>query len=324
MIDTHSLELPAELQLEYLAEGGANVVYKILSCSEDSPILEAEGYGAGTPPPTEIEDPNLAQLLDGKLLRLRKVNAIPYEENVRNFDRLIRPLFSPDELVDQTLVLLPAGLVHRCNNQLYTDERNGKRPIKRHGVYLSTDEVFGLLVTDMTGGGDSGVTTAELKPKWLLQSPSAPNNSKRCRTCALREMRNHELRLKGIGEVRSFCPLDLVSEEFKDVLRATQFINPCHDRRHLAQFLYRNRTLLRLQEHQKTFNCVGFQGKEERFHSQSLAMSLRDCTMFIKVPYIAILLSFSIIHLSSYLLYRMRVTDGSRCLLVKTSLSRYV
>ncbi|KAL2007693.1 hypothetical protein VTN00DRAFT_7675 [Thermoascus crustaceus] len=287
MTKPNTLELPPGAKLLYLAEGGANVIYRIVVAPVDMPLSSKEYCTAGVPPPTVIGDPCLPQQLKGKLLRLRKDtnSGIPYQETARNFDKVIRPLFNPAELVDQTLVRLPKGLVQRCNEQLRADELHGIRPKKRHGVYLSTVEPFGLLVTDMTTYYNPGMCLAELKPKWLLQSPSAPPNSKRCRTCALREMKNHDARKVGAKEERSFCPLDLVSDKFEDVARATRFIKGCHDKARLARLLYRNSTLLKLHAHQKVKKEVGLHGEPAQSREMSIAMTLRDCTMFIKVPH---------------------------------------
>jgi inositol-pentakisphosphate 2-kinase len=259
------LELPPGVQLIYLAEGGANVIYRFKTTT------------------------SLPSQLTGKLLRLRKQTAanITYTEIVRNFDNIIRPLFNPDSLIDQTLIRLPAGLLEKCNEGLCASEcaEISPRPQKRHGSYLALTEPFGLLITDMTvSESEPGATLAELKPKWLNQSPSAPTTAYRCRTCALREMKNCEAVLCGAREHRSFCPLDLVSEEYEHVFRATGLIK-CKERTRLARILFRNPTLLRLQSLQKAERGVGLLGPGERSWDMSLAMTLRDCTMFVKVSY---------------------------------------
>ncbi|KAF3394245.1 Inositol-pentakisphosphate 2-kinase [Penicillium rolfsii] len=276
------LELPPGVQLVYLAEGGANVVYRFVSAVA-SPLTTKrdprEPLASVAFEPTER--------FRGKLLRLRKDTAadVSYEEIVQNFNTTVRPLFKADELVDQTLIRLPEGLVHRCNEQLLLAETNGDRPQKRHGGYLSLTEPFGLLVTDMTTFDDPGLTLVEFKPKWLIQSPSAPATAQSCRTCALREMKNHDARSLGQKEQRSFCPLDLVSETFEDVLRATKFIKGCDDRRRLAHILFRNRTLQNLLSHQKTYCKVGLLGPPAQSREMSLDMTLRDCTLYIKIPH---------------------------------------
>lgn len=274
------LEIPQGVQLVYLAEGGANVVYRFVSAVK--PPLTANKDPRKPLSPVAFEP---AERFTGNLLRLRKDTAanVSYKEIVQNFNTTVRPLFKADELVDQTLIRLPEGLVHRCNEQLLLAESTGARPQKRHGGYLSLTEPFGLLVTDMTTFDDPGSTLAELKPKWLIQSPTAPAAAHRCRTCALRDMKNYDARSLGQKEQRSFCPLDLVSETFEDVLRATNFIEGCGDRTRLAHILFRNPTLQKLLSHQKTYSKVGLHGPPMQSTETSLDMTLRDCTLYIKV-----------------------------------------
>lgn len=283
------LELPEGVRLEYLAEGGANVIYRFVatqakparpSLAVKDPIWQVSTVTVEGP-----RRPSLPPQLQGKLLRLRKKTSVntPYKEIIQNFNTVVRPLFNDDELVDQTLVRLPDGLVHCYNEHLHRLELAGLRPKKRHGGFLCPDEPFGLLITDMTTFDEPGTILAEFKPKWLTQSPSAPEDARRCRTCALREMKNAETRLLGSKENHSFCPLDLVSERFEDVFQATAFIRGCNDRSRLARILYLNPTLRKLQSQQKTFGKVGLYGPQEDSQTTSLGMTLRDCTMFVKV-----------------------------------------
>ncbi|KAJ5168990.1 uncharacterized protein N7482_004584 [Penicillium canariense] len=279
------LELPPGVQLVYLAEGGANVIYRFVQAK--SPIAPKRlSVGPVAPTCEGAEEYAVPSLFMGKLLRLRKDTAagVSYKEIAQNFNTIVRPLFRPEELVDQTLIRLPDGLTYRCNELLRIAELNGRRPKKRHGGYLCLTEPFGLLITDMTTFDEPGATLAELKPKWLTQSPSAPATAHRCRTCALREMKNHDARSLGQKEQRSFCPLDLVSERVDNVFRATTFIQGCSDRARLARILFRNPTLLKLQSQQKTWRGVGLLGPSAQSHETSLDMTLRDCTMFIKIP----------------------------------------
>ncbi|KAG5292616.1 inositol-pentakisphosphate 2-kinase [Histoplasma ohiense] len=256
----------------YLAEGGANIVYKFTIQNEHAPSITTNGGGQ--------------QRDNRKLLRLRKQikSATPYADTVNNFDSYIKPMFDNHELVDQELVRLPKGFIAYCNEQLRVDEARNSRPKERYGVYLSTKEPFGLMITDMTPVTGSGECLWEFKPKWLLQSPSAPPDAKRCRTCALREMKNFNARNAGNSEKQSFCPLDLVSDNFEEVLRATRFICGGHGRKRVAAFLHRNSTLLRLQECQRQMNAVGLPGLQANFRERAISMTLRDCTMFVKVP----------------------------------------
>ncbi|KAB8072965.1 inositol-pentakisphosphate 2-kinase [Aspergillus leporis] len=286
MTKPNFLELPIGAQLVYLAEGGANVIYRIVSAKSAIASKKELPIAINTAVPGVLDTFSVPSEFKGKLLRLRKdtKSGIPYQEIARNFDKTIRPLFKPEELVDQELVYLPKGLVQYCNDQLCAAELVGKRPKRRQGVYLSTTEPFGLLITDMTTFGDPGTVLAELKPKWLLQSPSAPANARRCRTCALRDMKNHETRRTGGKDEQSFCPLDLVSEKYESVLCATRSVKGCKDPNRLAQVLYWNPTMQKLLAHQRAHREVGLHGPPAQSRDKSLAMTLRDCTMFIKMP----------------------------------------
>lgn len=278
------LELPPGVQLVYLAEGGANVIYRFDSAPVKTVKKDPKKFLS---PVTidPIEQRGVPAQLRGKLLRLRKETAadLSYKEIVQNFNAAVRPLFAAEELVDQELIRLPEGLIQRCNEHLRVAELNGIRPKKRHGGYLCTTEPFGLIITDMTPFDDPGATLAELKPKWLIQSPSAPANAHRCRTCALREMKNDEARRLGQKEPRSFCPLDVVSERFENVFRATALIKGCKDRSRLAHILFRHPTLLKLQSLQKAQGDVGLLGPPPQSREMSLDMTIRDCTLFIRV-----------------------------------------
>ncbi|KAJ5539291.1 Inositol-pentakisphosphate 2-kinase [Penicillium frequentans] len=285
MTNPSLLELPRGVQLVYLAEGGANVIYRFVAAPTNSSLVVREPKRSVSP--IMIDEPRLPVGFQGKLLRLRKKTAgdISYKEINRNFNTIVRPLFRPEELVDQSLILLPGDLIQRCNEQLVAIELNGQRPKKRHGGYLCADEPFGLLITDMTTFDTPDATLAELKPKWLTQSPSAPPKARRCRTCALRDMKNYDARLSGSKEQRSFCPLDLVSGCFEDVLRATTFIKGCNDQARLADILFHNPVLQTLRAQQTSWAKVGLHGPPPLSQKASLDMTLRDCTMFIKIPH---------------------------------------
>lgn len=340
-------ELPEDIQLEYLAEGGANIVYRIListpSHSEVALLPSETGYyGNATPPPTEVEEHDLTtdnfnsnddvddsiDITSGKLLRLRKNVrfGLPYSHTASDFRSQIRPLFHPEELVDQFLVRVPPALVRRCNEKLRDSERMGKRHVMRHGVYLATDEPMGMLITDMTNPvpvpstrvaaetaaaaaeEEETIKVAEIKPKWLVQSPSAPKGARRCRTCALRDMKaadgatttptttstskNKALYLPPPGKA-SFCPLDLISTNEQDLQRTistTIFAHhhhrttPSNQLLHtVTRALYRHPTLLKLQNLQRLHNNVGLLGPGSGSSEMSLSMTLRDCSVFVKI-----------------------------------------
>lgn len=179
--------------LEFLAEGAANIVYKLRPGHPD-------------------------------LLRLRKTrSSVPYSEIVQSFKSVVAPLFPDDVLLHPVLFKLPeAGvLIPTLNKALIAREASGGRLDARKGVYLAVDEEYGIFVRDMTPRQETE-KFIEFKPKWLIQSPSAPAKAKRCRTCALREMRRADSTFSGRGD-SDFCPLDLLSNEddvVEDVLRS--------------------------------------------------------------------------------------------------------
>ncbi|CRG83152.1 Inositol-pentakisphosphate 2-kinase [Talaromyces islandicus] len=292
MASDYGLDLPKDTQLQYLAEGGANVVYRITPPPSEVPPSEIEYYGDNTPPPAEIEDSfQFQQRFCGNLLRLRKdvQFGLPYRDTANNFDTRIRHLFRPEDLVDQILVRIPPAVIQRCNEQLRLSEKKGKRPLARHGVYLATNEPFGMLITDMTNFADPTATVAELKPKWLVPSPSAPVGAKRCRTCALRDMKNADSGKtpapSALLEPRvAFCPLDLISDKIEDVQRATRIFKGRSDQIRIAKALYHHPTLKKLVSLQHSHNDVGLHGPPAHSRDMSLGMTLRDCTVFVKIP----------------------------------------
>ncbi|KAF8242569.1 hypothetical protein K440DRAFT_648161 [Wilcoxina mikolae CBS 423.85] len=251
--------LPAETQLSYLAEGAANVIYRLT-------------------PPSRF------------LLRLRKTLASS-QPNLSAYNYLSTtayPLFPAHLLVATTLIRLPPSLLASENSRLKALEASGQRPKKRHGMYLDTEEEFGFLVADMTPYTPRQILV-EFKPKWVVQSPSAPEGARRCRTCALRAMKR-----QGDG----FCPLDLASGEKRRVSRAMEFILPNkapkgfevvggweEERKVLREkvvgFLLESELMGVLKGLQKRLDPEGPLGSMgDRFTD---AMTVRDLTVFLRV-----------------------------------------
>lgn len=189
-------------ELEYLAEGNANIVYSFESiASNELP------YG-----------------VRHKLLRLRKEKSFiqSTKSQLSTFQQEFVPLFRPENLIEQILVTVDEALIRRLNQELEEHENNELRQALRHGDRLATDG-YGLLMTDMTAR--DGEYLFEIKPKWLLQSPDAPEASKRCRTCALRLQRAHATAGKAVmPKPGGFCPLSLVDDDVQERRRAFQSI----------------------------------------------------------------------------------------------------
>jgi inositol-pentakisphosphate 2-kinase len=219
-----------------------------------------------------------------KLLRLRKdlPTTAPCAIAQDAWERVIAPLFFEDELVCQSLVQLrPGKVTERLNEELRGWERD--YPLK--GSLRSLDH--GLLITDMTPG-PVGEEVIEFKPKWLVQSPSAPPGSKRCRQCARVARMNAERKRKGETIQKAFCSLDLVSKDPKDLLRvATILLHPEPSQANInrfARWLQTNQLLDRLRDEQYTLDRVGVMEADHTDEKFRAAMTLRDCTVFVRFP----------------------------------------
>ena len=278
--------------LDYLAEGAANVVYRIIS-PHPSPSTDADlNFNYDSPPPSEValsqDDPRL----EGKLVRLRKnlPSTVPVIESQKHFEALILPLFGVHSecLVEQNLFRPSRKLLSRCNDQLLIKEVEGSRSRNRHGVYLAEGEEYGTLITDMSDNNNDYYTCIEFKPKWLAQSPSAPSGSKRCRTCALTAMRS-----AGEGHTQpSFCPLSLVSEDKVKVAAAVNIITKISKhgdtltkaaQAALVESLYKSPLLELLRKLQLAKDPLGVSHTDLQNQDFLTAMTLRDCTLFLKV-----------------------------------------
>ena len=296
-----SLDQDFSSQLEYLAEGAANIVYRVnlpprspsISSSLD---IESDSEYPATPSESEIPSLRMDPRLEGRLLRLRKSNSttLPIIECQNHFESVIRPLFNEENLVERGLFRPSADLIRDLNRRLRQMETFGSRARKRHGVYLDEGETYGTLITDMTSEEDDYWTTVEFKPKWLVQSPSAPAEAKRCRTCALRAMRSSEKAPTGVSRhIKSeFCPLSLISNDRNQITTAADVILqlPESDRRDenttrqgLIEFLLETSLLQQLRNLQIKLDPLGVLSADVTGRDFLTAMTIRDCTLFLKV-----------------------------------------
>lgn len=278
------------VQLVYLAEGAANVVYRIRSLPLDPSIsadLNFESYGPNTPPPTDIEPLHMDPCLEAKLVRLRKKTSstTPVAASQNHFENMIKPLFPSENVVQQILFQPSKDLLMDCNARLREMERNGARPAKRHDVYLAEDEMHGMLVTDMSCNDDT-FKFFEFKPKWLAQSPSAPPKSKRCRTCALRAMKK--------GSKQGLCPLDLMDKDQINIAvcrvtgldphRLQDYSGSKRDMLgRIRDFLLKDPLLRRLKQLQMDKDPKGVLKANVTSQDILAAMTLRDCTLYLKI-----------------------------------------
>jgi len=301
-----SVPIPPDITITFFAEGAANIVYRLsptITTPSTPPIQsEHETYSSSTPPPSEIElvpqAPTLPPPFKHKLLRLRKKLSTTTSllEAQTAFKEVIRPLFKPEQLVEQDSVTLPEGLLRRLNAELRAMEETGTRKEGRRGVFLDEEEEYGLLVTDMSPQGyegDGECVCVEFKPKWLATSPSAPEGAKRCRTCALRAMRE----ANGKVTKGAFCPYDLVGSR-ADISRATDSIMKAKwgkrpgeslkgvealtsDR--IGDVIWGENLLGPLCNLQIGLDREGIFGGKVEEREFLTAMTLRDCTLYIRV-----------------------------------------
>lgn len=133
-----------------------------------------------------------------------------------------------------------------------------------------------------------GTEVIEFKPKWLLQSPSAPATSKRCRQCA------HVARVNAIRSRTDeqlsplWCPLDLVSESPADRnLVSSQLLSLNKSTitvERFAKWLETNTLLKQLRSYQSEMDRKGVLEGDVDDENFLAAMTLRDCTAFVKFP----------------------------------------
>ncbi|KAH5361145.1 inositol-pentakisphosphate 2-kinase [Parastagonospora nodorum] len=169
---------------------------------------------------------------------------------------------------------------------------------------LLTSQRWGILLPDMSPTPGNSVTI-ELKPKWLAQSPTAPSKAIRCRTCALQV-------LKPKDPSKYLCPLQLLNGNFDVVNKwvlsrvAEQAAGPTQDTKRNSAISHEITSYLTkgpgksLLEHLRVLqvsldhhgilngNKIGSQKKElhNMFeHNVRLAMTLRDCSLYIRIAY---------------------------------------
>lgn len=243
-------------RFEYLNEGGANFVFTILP-DGDNEI------------PTRLRR---------KLLRVRKdlSHVQSAEDQLRALNDSFRDLFPAQNLIQHELISLDRGVLTLLNRELDAIQR----PNHRTGDVLPEGDMFGLLVTDMTPLSDE--VLLQLKPKWLAQSPDAPSSSKRCRTCALRAQRA-SVQAQTATDAQETCPLSLVSSDLSERERAVHAITgeSC-----LQNFLMDQAqpVLRQLRSCQLILDPHGVRRVPALDPESNLckAMTLRDCTFFIK------------------------------------------
>jgi inositol-pentakisphosphate 2-kinase len=125
----------------------------------------------------------------------------------------------------------------------------------------------------------------EFKPKWLAQSPSAPKNAVRCRQCARFARANAELARENESLKKVWCPLELSINESR---RLAQILFPPGKRDKMfprfKSWLSSNTLLPRLRQVQKALDPIGVLENDQNNDMFRAAMTLRDCSVFVRFP----------------------------------------
>jgi inositol-pentakisphosphate 2-kinase len=220
-------------------------------------------------------------------------------------DCALGPISMPD--IDLTSYLMEHQGV-MLHPEVMDDLRSKCDAIRRNDS-ASTTKPWGILLPDLSPQPGSSITI-EVKPKWLSQSPTAPSNAIRCRTCALQVEKPKDA-------TKYICPLKLlagdwdivypwvwgrVAEQLSDHAKSTgpqihalatniashltKYITDGHGRDLLRRLealqknldqqgvLYRERITTTSQESRDAFD-----------HNLRLAMTLRDCSLYLKIGY---------------------------------------
>ncbi|KAK4190056.1 inositol pentakisphosphate 2-kinase [Podospora australis] len=267
-----SLTSLEDCQIKFIGEGAANLVFAI------------------TPPPNSP----LTSIFNGYLLRVPKAETKTHDyPSLQSYwETTICPLFPSSNLVQQRLIRLssPSSITAKLNTALGTVEST-RRPDFQGTCVLSSAE-YGMLVEDMrsVSGGDLSL---EFKPKWLSPSPSAPPSSLRCRNCAREALRNslHPSHHKS-HHAKIPCPLDLLhcSHSSASLSNMMSYISPppplntVSKLDALTAWLQSNTLLPQLRQAQIAHDKTGPLGEGINGEELQLAMTLRDCSCFLRIP----------------------------------------
>lgn len=261
-----TLNPTGSISFSYLTEGAANTIWNV-HFSQDS---------------------NLSQNDACVVVRLRKdiSSTISMQGLKEQFEERVAPLFlfDPSLLLPVDLLQLCPTVVEDMNQQLRYLEATGQRNALRVGAYHPSFDIepYAMIMPNLGHGAGKVV---EFKPKWLAQSPSAPKNAQRCRTCALNALRRSR-GASGRGD-SGFCPFDLLSSH--DGILSSALKQVWHDEKTLLAFADAFKTnvqpaLRQLQKLQKQHNDVGLYDFLTPLDKDfSVAMALRDCSVVLKV-----------------------------------------
>jgi len=313
----------SRVTLQYLNKGAANVIFQINAwqhSSSESSFLFAELRQESDP--CQMATPLHRQHFMHRVVRVPRGGAkhLTSTEIIYGFEHAIRPLFLPGTYETVGNLSVPSTSTVRLSQDLtkhlmYHEGVLLLPEVMQHlytsagtGTFTTTKPrtLWGILLPDMSPIPGQSITL-EVKPKWLAQSPNAPPKALRCRTCAMQVSvpKNRDAYV---------CPLQLLHGNaaiLRPWARATiarQFSGT--DRNPPPQAVLSTMTeslltyltagegftllrhLLKLQSTLDPFGVLcrprhDFKGAALFEHNLRLAMTLRDCSLFIKMSYTA-------------------------------------
>ena len=294
------------VSFKYLNQGGANVIFAIIPAQRTWEQTVWAMIDAAPSPRVLRVDKGLE-----KTLCCAGV--------IAGFNHDIRPLFMPRTRLCTLAVNDPDVAPAQTNIHEFTlpDSDLTEHLMDHNPVTLSpavmTDLIArckdirpregptrcGILLPDMSPIEGESITL-EIKPKWLAQSPTAPSDAVRCRTCALQLVKPKDPK-------QYICPMNWIDGDYNSVYpwvrdRVSEQLSDA-EKMHAASLTHHITTFLtvgagkvimrRLQLLQSQLDVQGvlkwtsihpsLQGHYER--NLRLAMTLRDCSMFIKAVY---------------------------------------
>jgi inositol-pentakisphosphate 2-kinase len=315
------------VNLDYLNKGAANVVFKIAPrthTSSTSFLLVHVTQEHGKIRATPVDRQQLAKRV------LRVAQGFPKHltstEVIRSFEREIRPLFSPGyyettgigtvpqsthasgttitiplnhdytkHLMDHQGVLLAPDVMNHLHENTESDTFNSA--INEMSEDTRMNRHWGIILPDMSSTPGQSITL-EIKPKWLTQSPNAPRDAIRCRTCAMQV-------LVPKNRHKYLCPYRLLHGDCTSWVRAmvTREFGKSSSEAVVSSIVkglnaYLNTgeghdLLAHIKKLQQTLDPLGvlYRAKIDPTlrnlfdKNLRLAMTLRDCSLFLNISY---------------------------------------
>jgi inositol-pentakisphosphate 2-kinase len=256
---------PGLVDYKYVAEGRANIVFSI-----------QERRGTET----------VKGRFERTLLRVPKattgVTPCDYESLQAFQKKVVEESVGRQHLVPQILISISAGVADLLN----AEWAKGKTKSSRHYSNSSVIQAgYAMLVEDMSAS--PGYKVLEFKPKWLAQSPIAPADSKRCRTCAREAYRNSQIMAEGGAVSVPVCPLGLMDEDRAVVQHTIKRLAPEWsdlDHTRLLDAFEKSGILKKLREIQTTGDSGNAMLENPSSVGFGLAMTLRDCSCYVRMP----------------------------------------